>query len=202
MPTRVLSSLQHSDGTFCVKPLKQKQVVSVRVSMRVVAATALHTPAGKWRGAFGERQTPVWAAARPCPAPASQGAWGPPATSKCIDAKRNRRCCGKEGWLEEGAGGWGGLCLCSSPFPCGVAGGRRELPSAGDIWHREQVQHAGLQGMRFHPSRRSSLVLSPIPLAWGQQLKHTRGTSLQHNAELPRQCRCFVLASKLPEAER
>lgn len=30
--TRVLSSLQHSDGTFCVKPLKQKQVVSVQVS--------------------------------------------------------------------------------------------------------------------------------------------------------------------------
>lgn len=29
VPTRVLFSLQHSDGTFCVKPLKQKQVVSV-----------------------------------------------------------------------------------------------------------------------------------------------------------------------------
>lgn len=46
VPTRMLSSLQHSDGTFCVKPLKQKQVVSVRVSPRVVAATALHTPVG------------------------------------------------------------------------------------------------------------------------------------------------------------
>lgn len=29
-----LSPLQHSDGTFCVKPLKQKQVVSVGVSSR------------------------------------------------------------------------------------------------------------------------------------------------------------------------
>lgn len=46
-PTCVLSSLQHSDGTFCVKPLKQKQVVSVRVSPRAVAATALHTPGGE-----------------------------------------------------------------------------------------------------------------------------------------------------------
>lgn len=31
--SRTLSSLQHSDGTFCVKPLKQKQVVSVGVSL-------------------------------------------------------------------------------------------------------------------------------------------------------------------------
>lgn len=34
VPTRVLSSLQHSDGTFCVKPLKQKQVVSIWVPPR------------------------------------------------------------------------------------------------------------------------------------------------------------------------
>lgn len=34
-----LSSLQHSDGTFCVKPLKQKQVVS--------AGVFLHTPQGR-----------------------------------------------------------------------------------------------------------------------------------------------------------
>lgn len=29
-------TLQHSDGTFCVKPLKQKQVVSVGVSLHTL----------------------------------------------------------------------------------------------------------------------------------------------------------------------
>lgn len=62
MPTRVFS-LQHSDGTFCVKPLKQKQVVSVWVSSW-----------GGQRGAFGEQQTPVQAAACSCPAPTCPGA--------------------------------------------------------------------------------------------------------------------------------
>lgn len=99
--TPLFSPPQHADGTFCVKPLKQKQVVS---------------------------------------APRPQGAAGTPGRS--------------------------GDPRGPPPHPPGtVAGGRGELPAAGDLRHREQVQHAGLQGRRPMGASKTSLDPSPSPSA-------------------------------------
>lgn len=123
VPIHVLSSLQHSDGTFCVKPLKQKQVVSVWVSLRAVAATGLHTPGGKAARGFWGAANPWVGSSLLLPCSCLLGSLGTTGNFKCIDAKRNRRHWGKEGWPEEGAescGKWGGYVSAPHPFPTGL----------------------------------------------------------------------------------
>lgn len=94
-----------------------------------------------------------------------------------------------------GAAAAGGGCV-SSPhaFPVGlqVDGVSYLLQEIYGIENKYNTQDSKVRASIPQPaSRGSSLV--PLPLAQVQQLKHTRGKSLQHNMELPGAVQVFCV---------
>lgn len=191
VPTHVLfSSLQHSDGTFCVKPLKQKQVVSVGVSLRW-----WQPPCTPCRGG-------------------TEGFWGAPKSHKpvqalplpprecnfeVINAKRTPGCLGGSRAGPRRGSGQG--VSAPHPLPVGlqVDGVSYLLQEIYGIENKYNTQDskvcACIPGLFPHPSFPS------LPLAQVWPLKRAQGQSLQHSTELVMPWGHFVLALKLLEAE-
>lgn len=115
----------------------------------------------------------------PLPCSCLPGSLGATGNFKCIDAKRKWGCWGKEGCRSHGS--WGGCGSAPHPFPMGlqVDGVSYLLQEIYGIENKYNTQDSKVCACVPPPaSPQSSLIPSPIALAWAQQLKHTWGKSL------------------------